>query len=512
MSASPPPAPVPVSAGRRLSFLASAHPGKVALIYAPADGPEQRLTWRELDKASNRFARLLAAHGVGERATVVIGLPNSAEHIVAWYGAWKLGATALVLRAALPAPERDALLALAAPALVVADWAGLAYPTLDATSRALAADYPDDPLPDRIPAYARALASGGSTGRPKLILTPGTFAYPPGALAALLRPWGFRPGQIQLVAGPLYHAMPFVLASSGLFEGQTLVLMDRFDAVRVVDLIARHAVQLVYLAPTMLRRIILLPDLTTPPFASIEAVISAGAPCPPALKRAWFELLGPERVYEYYGMSEGLGGATIRGDEWLAHPGSVGRPERHEVRILNPLGELMPVGTVGEIFMRPLALSGPAYEYVGAPPAQTTPDGFTTVGDLGWLDIDGYLYIADRRVDLIITGGANVYPAEVEAALAEHDAVTDSAVIGIPDEEWGRRVHAVIQPRNPAAPPGVAALDAHCRARLASYKLPKTYEFVHELPRTEAGKLRRSALIEERSTGQTPAMLPVPGH
>jgi bile acid-coenzyme A ligase len=209
-------------------------------------------------------------------------------------------------------------------------------------------------------------------------------------------------------------------------------------------------------------------------------------------------------------MSEGLGGATIRGDEWLARPGSVGRPDRHEVRILDPLGEPLPAGTVGEIYMRPLAAGGPAYEYVGAPPARATPDGFTTVGDLGWLDTGGYLYIADRRVDLIITGGANVYPAEVEAALAEHGDIVDCAVIGVTDEEWGRRVHAIIQPRNPAAPPVVAILDAHCRARLASYKLPKTYEFVPELPRTEAGKLRRSALVEERSTGQTPAMLPVP--
>jgi bile acid-coenzyme A ligase len=164
---------------------------------------------------------------------------------------------------------------------------------------------------------------------------------------------------------------------------------------------------------------------------------------------------------------------------------------------------------VGEIFMRPHG-AGPTYAYIGSPPAKGTPDGFTSVGDLGWVDAEGYLFLADRRVDLIITGGANVYPAEVEAALTEHPSVGDVAVIGVPDEDWGKRVHAVIQPRDPGDPPTVAALDAHCRERLASYKIPKSYEFVAQLPRDDAGKLRRSGLVAEREVGWTAGMIAAP--
>lgn len=498
--------PAPVSYGRRLADHAAAHPDRPALIFAPAAGPEIARSWRDLDAASNRAARLLAARGVGQGDTVALALPNCPAHFVVAFAAWKLGATLLALRADQPARERDELVALARPALVVADWPDAAAPALAPPDLATADALPADPLPDRVSDPGRALASGGSTGRPKIIVTPGPLASAPGAVAARLAPWGFRAGQTQLVAGPLYHAMPFVCAYSGLFEGQTLVLMDRFDAARAVALIARHRAGFAYFAPTMLRRIAQLPGLDPAAFASIEAIVSAGAPCPPALKRAWIALLGPERLYEFYGMSENVGAATIRGDEWLAHPGSVGRPQAHDVLILDDAGQPLPPGAVGEIHMRPKVPTGPTYAYLGAPPARTTADGFTTVGDLGWLDEAGYLYIADRRTDLIITGGANVYAAEVEAALLEHPRLADLAVIGVPDPDWGKRVHAVIQPADPAAPPPVAELDAHCRARLAGYKVPKSYEYVAALPRSEAGKLRRSALAEERAAGWTAAM------
>src|SRR5262249_18349048 len=149
-------------------------------------------------------------------------------------------------------------------------------------------------------------------------------------------------------------------------------------------------------------------------------------------------------------------------------------------------------GEVGEIFFR-LFDPEPTYYYIGSPPVKSTPDGFMSVGDMGWVDEEGYLFLADRRVDLIISGGANIYPAEVEAALTEHPAVRDVAVIGLPDDDWGKIVHAVIQPRDAANPPAIRALDAHCRERLAAYKVPKSYEFVAALPRDDTGKIRRSA-------------------
>lgn len=504
--------PAPISYGRRLADLAAEDPDRPALIFAPREGPEEVLTRRDLDAASNRVARLLAGRGIGQGSTVVLAIGNRPAHFVVAYAIWKLGGLALSLRADQPARERDEILALARPALIVADWQTELAPVLRPADLAEADPLPAAPLPDRISEPGRALASGGSSGRPKIIVAPGPLAATPGTLSTRFGSWGFRPGQVQLVAGPLYHAMPNVCAHSGLFEAQTLVLMDRFDAARAVELIPRHRVQFAYFAPTMLRRIAQLTVVSPAPFASIESIISAGAPCPPDLKRAWIDLLGPERLYEFYGMSENIGSTTIRGDEWLARPGSVGRPQAHDVLILDAEEQPLPPGEVGEIFMRPKIPVGPTYRYIGAAPAKTTPDGFTSVGDLGWLDADGYLYIADRRTDMIITGGANVFAAEVEAALGEHTGIADLAVIGVPDPEWGKRVHAIIQPRDPFVPPSIPDLDAHCRARLMAYKIPKSYEFVAELPRTEAGKLRRSALAEERAASWTPAMFPASRH
>ena len=169
----------------------------------------------------------------------------------------------------------------------------------------------------------------------------------------------------------------------------------------------------------------------------------------------------------------------------------------------------MAFGEVGEVFMRRNDVTGPTYKYMGSVPAKTTPDGFASVGDLGWVDEDGYLFLADRRVDMIVSGGANVYPAEVEGALAEHPDVDDVAVVGVPDEEWGRQVHAIIQPADFGNPPPPARLDEHCRQRLAAYKAPKSYEFLRVLPRNQAGKIRKSALVAERQQGPTEDMQPV---
>jgi bile acid-coenzyme A ligase len=307
-----------------------------------------------------------------------------------------------------------------------------------------------------------------------------------------------RIGQVQLIAGPLYHNSPFSWGPIGLFEEHTLVVMERFDAARAVDLIERHRVNFGFLVPTMMKRILDLPGLRREAFASVHAFFHTAAPCPSWLKRAWIDLLGPERLYEAYGATEAVGSTVIRGDEWLEHPGSVGRPQDCDLRILDEDGRDVPAGQVGEIYMRPRA-AGPTYRYLGSPPAAATPDGYVSVGDMGWVDGEGYLYLADRRVDLVIVGGANVYPAEVEAALLQHPQVQDVAVIGLPDADRGKRVHAVIQPRDPQAPPAVDALDAHCRTRLAPYKVPRSYEFLAALPRDESGKIRRSALVAERT-------------
>ncbi|HEX5504364.1 MAG TPA: AMP-binding protein [Thermomicrobiales bacterium] len=496
----------PISYGRRLSTLAARHPDRPAIVFVPDEGEERTISWRELDRTSNRVARLLARSGVAARSLVVIGLPNWPEHYVATLAAWKLGALVLPLAATMPRRERDQVLALGDPALVIADWEGVAYPMLNAVGLRRAEAFSDRRLPDRIPHPGKAMGSGGATGRPKIIVDPlpqVRTPLPPGARNFM----GLAPGQVQLVAGPLYHNSPFGVSHTGLFEEHTLILMERFNAARAVDLIERHRVNFAFLAPTMMSRIIQLPGVGGRDFSSVDAIFHTAAPCPPWLKRAWIELLGGEKIYEGYGATEAVGYTAIRGDEWLAHPGSVGRPEGCALRILDEDGRDLPPGEIGEIFMRPHDDPRGTYYYLGSPPAKSTPDGFTSVGDLGWVDAEGYLYFADRRVDMIVTGGANVYPAEVEGALSEHPDVGDVIVIGVPDADWGRHVHAIVEPRDATRPPAVMALDTHCRARLTSYKVPKSYEFVDVFPRDASGKVRRSALVEERAAGDTPEMI-----
>jgi bile acid-coenzyme A ligase len=199
-----------------------------------------------------------------------------------------------------------------------------------------------------------------------------------------------------------------------------------------------------------------------------------------------------------YGMTERIGLTSIRGDEWLLHPGSVGRGFRDtEIRILDPEQKPVATGEVGEIYLRSSTTG--QYGYLGgAEPLPMTDDGFATAGDLGWVDDDGFLYIADRRVDMIVTGGANVFPAEVEAALSEHAGVADVVVIGLSDPEWGRRVHAIIEPTNPSDPPSGDDLREFAKSRLAAYKVPKSIEYVPAIPRSAATKVNRGQLVADR--------------
>ncbi len=491
---------------RLLTLQAEEMPDRVAIHYLPNDGEERKISFQELDRRANQTARLFEAHGLNHGSTLVVALPNSIEHFIATFAGWKTGSTVITLRPNLPDLERDQLLELASPDLILSDWVGAGYRELSSTDLEQASGFDDADWSDRIARPGRAHASGGSTGRPKLIVSPGDGTVVRQPLSGLGAQLGFRPGQLQLLNGPLYHIMPWACAYFGLLEGHSLIVQDRFNPRSIPDIVEQYRVQFMYLAPIMMRRIILELDVREHDFSSIEAITSTAAPVPPWLKQAWIDLLGPEKVTELYGSTEGIGYAMINGFEWLEKPGSVGKPFATEIRILDEQGNDLPPGKVGEIYMRMPDAAGPSFEYVGAPNPDAV-DGFQTLGDLGWLDDDGYLYIADRRTDMIITGGANVFAAEVEAAFADHPAIADITVIGVADEEWGRRVHAIIQPVDPARPPTIADLDAHVRARLANYKAPKTYEFMDQLPRNEAGKIRRTALAAERSGLNSPCAI-----
>jgi bile acid-coenzyme A ligase len=484
----------------RIDALAREHPELTALIVTGEAG--ERLSWRDLSQRSASVAKIFAERGVRQGSTVVIRLPNSVAFVVAALAAWRLGGTVLPLRWDMPAPERERLIALAKPALVVSEAGDGEISAAEVTHAP-----PLDPAalpPPMVAKPAWLIASGGSTGTPKLIapdvdtiLAPGGMRFP-GTRSHFANNEDHR-HPTHLVCAPLYHTHGFLLTFRTLTEDFRVVLMPRFDAEQFLDLVERERVNFFAIVPTMLIRILRSESLRARDFSSVETAILGAAATPEWAIRQWIDVIG-DRLLMGYGMSEGIGASFIRGSEWLAHPGSSGKPIGVETLIANEAGEPLPSGEVGEIYFKPLE-GEHAFRYVGASPMRTLPGGWASVGDLGKLDADGYLYIVDRRADMIVTGGANVFVSEVEAAVLAHPDVADTAVVGIADPEWGRRVHAIVRPRpdtDLAELPG--SIRAHCKGLLASYKVPRTIEFVDDLGRSEAGKLNRQALARARES------------
>ncbi|MDI1282257.1 AMP-binding protein [Brevundimonas sp.] len=477
--------PVPLSA--ILAHHARQAPSRSALVQ---DGVA--VSYGELDVRSNRRARLLAAHGVGQGDFVTVALPNGLEFYETIFSLWKLGAIPNIVAARLARPEMEAIVDLVRPKLFIGTPPSTEVAALPAGSVPTDA-HSADVLPLVISPHWKAMTSGGSTGRPKVIVDAMPAAWDPTE--------GFlnqRPGDTILNPGPLYHNAPFHCITMGMFVGATIIEMGRFDPLRALELIEAHQVNWVTMVPTMMQRIWRLgPDaLSRFTLPSLRMVLHMAAPCAPWLKEAWIDWLGADRVWEYYGTTEGTGSTIISGTDWLAHRCSVGRVrDGYAVKILDAEGQECPVGEVGEVFFRPQGGAGSTYHYLGSEARRI--GEWEAPGDLGSLDGDGYLYLSDRRNDLIISGGANIYPQEVEAALDAHQGVRSSAAIGLPDEEWGARVHAIVQPVE-----GVAldesALLAFLAERLTRYKLPKQIEFTNEPLRDEAGKVRRAALRQAR--------------
>jgi bile acid-coenzyme A ligase len=437
---------------------------------------------------------VFAELGVHEGDLVTLALPNGIEFAESVFAIWKLGATPAPISPALPDRERNAIIALADPALVVG------VPDGTDGGRAYlpegfqpSADIEDTPiLPHRVSPSWKAPASGGSTGTPKVIVSTQSSDFSLEAGRAM----GMRDGGVVLVPGPLYHNAPFGMLAAAIAAGSHVVLLRRFEAVAALDAIGRYQVDQTTLVPTMMLRMwrALQENPDRFDITSLRTVWHMAASCPPWLKEAWIKLIGPENLFEMYGSTEGQARTIITGTEWLEHRGSVGKPNRGEIRILDDDGRELPPGEVGEIFLRPPQGSPPTYRYIGALP--TVRGGWESLGDLGWMDGEGYLYISDRRTDMIVTGGANVYPAEVEAAIVEHPAVDSAVVVGIPDEDLGRVVHAVVQTGKAL---DVGELRDFISQRLVRYKVPRTFRFVNHSLRDDAGKVRRSAIRDEET-------------
>jgi bile acid-coenzyme A ligase len=494
-----------VSFPRRLADLAARQPDRPAVTCGG-----RRVTRAGLEAWSDRLARELRTHGVGLGDMVTIALPNSLEWFVAFVAALKLGATPQPVSSRLPARELGAIVALAEPKVVIgalggAGGGGDGVPVIDVvTVRAMgdaggpgaggpgAGDPAGDPLPDVVAPAWKAPTSGGSTGRPKLIVS-GDPAEIDADAAPLQR---LVPDGCMVMPGPLYHNGPIVWSVTALLAGSHVVLLERFDAEATLRAVAEHRADTIYLVPTMMKRISRLPDDVRLGYdlSSLRTIWHLAEPCPAWLKQEWIDWFGPDVILELYAGTEAQTATIITGHEWLAHQGSVGRPAEGTVTVLDPEGRPVPAGTVGEIWLR-RQRERPTYRYVGAE-ARVRDGGWESLGDLGYLDDDGFLYLADRAQDMIVSGGANLYPAEIEAALNEHPAVRSCAVVGLPDDDLGHRAHAIVE-ADPRAI-DVDELRTFVRERLAGYKVPRTWEVVEDSLRDDAGKVRRSELRAAR--------------
>jgi long-chain acyl-CoA synthetase len=482
-------------------------------------------TWGELAERVDRLINGLSAAGVAPGDAMAMMAGNRAEAFELFWAAAHLGITYVPVNWHWVADELAYVIAdSGATALLVGDRfadvaaEALADPRAGGVGVALVAggsthdgldDYEDFLAAADPAASDRAMMGGpmfytsGTTGHPKGVR--GALAGGPDVPSEVLQlvsagigEYVPTPGRT-LLAGPVYHSAQWAFAMMPMVGGSAVVMRHRFDAAETVALIDEYRVTNTHLVPTQFKRLLDLPEPTRASLdgASLDVVWHGAAPCPPPWKRAMIDWVGP-KVHEYYGSTEGAFISRIRADEWLERGGSVGRPlDTIEVVVVGEDDQPAPTGEPGTLYFR--NLMGLDFEYHNDPDkteeAHREPGVFTT-GDIGYLDDDGYLWLSDRKIDMIISGGVNIYPAEIESVLAEHAGVGDVAVIGVPDDEFGEQVKAIVQPRDPAAagPPLERELVELCGQRLAGYKRPRSIDWTDELPRTGTGKILKREL------------------
>jgi acyl-CoA synthetase (AMP-forming)/AMP-acid ligase II len=499
-------------------------PDRVAII----DG-DASITYGDLNRTVNRLANGLVALGLrpGDRA-VWCGA-NSVPVITFLHAARKIGLVAVPLAYRFTAEEMQYVIDNSDAVLVVVDadqadrvaavrdripkvrhvvvFGGAAYDGAQSWDDVVASADGDGrggeaepPSGGDATAGATMIYTSGTTGKPKGALRTSTDAA---LVMALLQELRLRPGEeVHITSGPLYHSGPLAWAVLTHTLGGTIVVLRHFDAERWIDLVREHRVTNTFSAPTQLKRIVSLPDevLTRADLTSMRSLVANAAPVPYALKQEVIAKLGEGFLFEVYGSTE-LGVDTILPPEdQLRKPGSCGRTYGTvEVKIVGPDREELPAGEPGELFIRStLALDG--YHRTAEPISDQ--DGWKSVGDIAYVDDEGYVYICDRKNDMIISGGMNIYPAEIEAVLHAHPDVMDAAVFGVPSDEWGESVHAVVQPKEGHSI-DLDAIDAHAVAHLAGYKRPRSWDVRDELPRTESGKLLKRVLRDEHWQGRT---------
>jgi acyl-CoA synthetase (AMP-forming)/AMP-acid ligase II len=502
-----------------LTAYAQLHPDKLALVDDRAGGEVRRFTFAELDAASNRLAHVLADRGLGPGVKVAWCGQNSAGVVTLVHAARKIGATAVPLNyrfsdeeAAFVTDHSDAAVvyvdAELAPlfgrireqiprvrTILVFDGATpTAMESADELTAAAPADLPD--VPDAEAAAATMIYTSGTTGRPKGALR--VDAADPAQTAAMLQLIGYTPDDVYLTTGPLYHSGPSGFMGVAIALGQTVVLQRRFDPEDWLRLVETYRVTSTFSAPTPIRMVCNLPAEVKDRYdhSSMRIMVANAAPWSYALKQQYVHDFPPESLWEVYGSTE-LGVNTIlQPEDQLRKPGSCGKEAPMvEIRLYDENGEVVdatgPEAT-GELFVRSPAVFADYYKQHDKF-EEDNRDGWQTVGDIAYRDDEGFLYICDRKRDMIISGGMNVYPAEIEAALEAHPDVFEAAVFGIPSDDWGETVHAVVVKR-PGSDLSEAAVLAHARDHLAGYKVPRSIAWMDELPKTGSGKILKREL------------------
>ncbi len=505
-----------------LAVHADAQPDAPAVLVDAAGGAHpSATTFAELNAMVNRLARAFTTLGATAGERLVWCGPNSLEVLVTIHAARKAALTAVPLSYRFNAEEMAYVIDNSDATIVVidAEQAGELATVRDqlpkvreiivfggevpsgcrAWEGVLAAESADEPVleeADRSTAGASMIYTSGTTGKPKGALRTTTH---PETVFALLGQLRLQPGQeVHLTTGPLYHSGPLAWASLSHTLGCPIVVLRRFDPSAWLRLVHEHRVTNTFSAPTQLKRIVNLPpgELARADVSSMRSLVANAAPVPYALKQEIIEKLGDGFLFEVYGSTE-LGVVTVlEPEDQLRKPGSCGRPYGDiAVKIVADDGTEAPTGEAGELFIRTgLAMDG--YHRTDERLSETEGGEWKSVGDVAYVDDEGYVFICDRKKDMIISGGVNIYPAEIEAVIHAHDGVLDVAVFGIPDDEWGESVYAVVQPK-PDVSLDLTELEAFVAERLAGYKRPRAYEMRDELPRTDAGKLLKRLLRDE---------------
>jgi len=488
--------PTFVSTGKQFESIASVKPDEIAIIEISKDDAETKsATWKDLHVQSNQLAWLMKEEGITKTSKIMIALPNTITHVLCILAAWKNGACYIPVANRATEADLNNLCELAHPDLIITDgyhpegYHCISSEELESRMSAYSSKMP----PDILAVPFRAQTTGGSTGKPKLI----KFNRAAGESDESLMAWFHMTGQFfgcrQLICGPLFHSAPCSALITGLCCGNLVVMPNNFKPAAIERYIKEYEIQCVQMVPTLMHRMLKLDSFDPADFKSLKALCHTGGYCSAELKQAWIDILGPKNVYEIYSMSEMIGMTVIRGDEWLEHQGSVGRPFGGcKISVRAEDGTELAPGEVGEIFMTP---SGGYLEteYIGREQLKDEGGGFRSVGDMGYVDDEGYLYFSDRRSDMIVTGGENVFAVDVENVFMQHPDICDIVVVGIPDPEWGRRIHAVIETKREMT---YDEFRRYGWKFLLPFKVPKTIEYVDALPRNSAGKLNRKELAE----------------